>query len=236
MEVFETAVIYLLVGTTVASAMALSGPTRSVPSAVGLFVVRVCTWPFFAPILLARAVDTENPSEAEPGDFDTDSLPEDPRRNSPVDRVQAQLLAALERVGPVAEQLLGPQMESVNNLSRSLRRMQRRVDEMDALLDSPEFDKKSADQALENLLEDPDIDDGDPRIESVRSRRRNIDRLHRMRRRARRDLEKALLKMEEMNSQILLLQFAEKPNDEIAENIQEIASTIDGLSEGLLTV
>ena len=57
-----------------------------------------------------------------------------------------------------------------------------------------------------------------------------------MRRRARRDLQRALLKMEEMNSQILLLQFAEHPEDEIAENIQEIASTIDGLSEGLLVV
>lgn len=229
----ETTVIYLLVGSTVAAAMALSSPSRSPAPAAGLFVLHALAWPFFAPLVLGRALEdrspplTAKPRDATEGDHATDSR---------IDRAQTQLMKALQRVGPVAEELLGPKMESLQDLCQSLHRMESRLAEMDALLKSDEFDRRAAEKALKDLLDNAETNDGDPRIDSVRSRLRNIDRLHQMRRRARRDLQNALLKMEEMHSQILLLQFAEEQEDEIAENIQEIATTIDGLSESLLAI
>ncbi len=234
MGIFETGVIYTLIGLAVAASLALMRRTPMSLTRAGLFVVHTICWPFFAPIIFGGAVEKG------------DRAPEDDRASTPglcrdvadpqIRRCSAQLLAALDRVGGIAEELLGPQMESVQNLSTSLERMDERIAEMDALLESSEFDEDDAERALEALLEDPNVDNTDERVESVRSRLRNIDRLQKMRRRARRDLQRALLKMEEMNSQILLLQFAEQPEDEIAQNIQDIASTIDGLTEGLLVV
>ena len=232
MGIFETAIIYTLIGFAIAASLALAREAPTTLAAGALFVVHTIFWPFFAPILLGEAVETRDPPTADSNATDEAQLPDvaDPK----IRRTEAQLLSALDRVGGIAEELLGPQMESVRNLSSSLARMDERIAEMDTLLKSSEFDRQAAEQALEALLDDPSIDDGDERIESVRSRLRNIDRLQKMRRLATRDLQRALLKMEEMNSQILLLQFADQPEGEIAQNIQEIASTIDGLSEGLL--
>ncbi len=233
MQLFETTVIYLLVGLTVAAAMAITGPGRSLASAGAHFLFHTVAWPFFAPLLLGRAIEEKPRSRAPSG-------PTKPRINgSPpgrIDKIEARLVDALQRLGPVAEEVLGPKLESVHDLSRSLHRMEARQAEMDALLESDEFDRHSAEQALQRLLDDPDVADDDPRLDSLRSRLRNIDRLHRMSHRTRRDLQQALLKMEEMNSQILLLQFAEQRSEQIADHIQEIASTIEGLSESLLTV
>ena len=232
MGIFETSIIYTLVGFAVATSLALARRTSSKLAQAGLFIVHTICWPFFAPVLLGGALEQGDspPAGADPSEVPGKSAPKniaDPR----IRGVEAKLMAALDRVGGIAEELLGPQMESVRDLSESLAAMDERIAEMDALLGSAEFDQEEAEQALETLLEDPDIDDGDERIESVRSRLRNIERLQKMRHRARRDLQRALLKMEEMNSQILLLQFADQPEEEIARNIQEIASTIDGLSE-----
>ena len=233
MGIFETTIIYGLLGFVVAAAAVLSRPSQRAFARTTTFMTHFFLWPFFAPVLLGRAVDDHSPHEGPTGAVKTlPAIIEDPR----IRQVEAQFKAALERVGGIAEELLGPQMESVRHLSSSLATMERRAREMDDLLDSAEFDQKKAEEALEQLLRRDDVDDEDPRIQSVRARLRNIERLHRMRHRSRRDLERALVKMEEMNSQLLLLQFADRPDGEIAESIQEIASTIDGLSEGLLAI
>lgn len=232
MGVFETTIIYTIIGLVMAAAMALSARATSMVTKAGLFPLHTVLWPFFAPVLLGRAVDRGDPDTEKRDTKRAARAVADPR----IRDAEAQLLSALSRVGGIAEELLGPQMESVRNLSDSLGRMDARLTEMDALLASREFDRQAAEQALRELLDSPDIDNDDARIESVQARLRNIERLHHMRERARRDLQRAILKMEEMNSQILLLQFADRPEGEIAESIQDIAATIDGLSEGLLVV
>ena len=233
MGIVETIVLYSLVGLVVAAAFVVWQPIDSLSKNVVLFGTHLLLWPIFAPVLLGRAVDAsahgdtshDRPSRISP-DFD----------NAQISEVEKQLMEALDTVGGIAEELLGGELENIRRLSDSLATMDRRIAEMDALLGSDEFDRQQAERTLKRLLDDPDIAEDDDRIESVRARLRNIDRLMNMRDRARRDLDRAVLKMEEMISQILLLQFADQPEEEIAENIHEIASTIDGLSEGLLTV
>ena len=234
MGIEGTAVMYALVGFAVATAYAVGAPAKTTPAAAGHFVTQLLFWPLFAPVLLGRALDA--------GD-DTAAGPHQPRRitekaegnEDAITHAEAQLMEALDTVGGVADELLGEELDNIHRLSDSLAAMQRRIAEMDALLESDEFDAEQAEATLRRLADDPDVADDDERIESVRARLRNIQRLHNMRRRARQNLDRAVLKMEEMASQILLLRFADHPEDQIAENIHDIASTIDGLSEGLLS-
>ena len=228
MGITETLIIYGLVGLAVATSIALARGARPTVASAGLFAAHTACWPFFAPILFGGALDPP------PGPSGTDRDQGDSAVDGGIALVEARLLASLDRVSGIAGELLGSQAQSVRALSKSLADMERRIAEMDELLASAEFDRDLAEQALHQLLNDPTIDDGDARVVSVQSRLRNIDRLHTMRHQTRRDLHRALLQMEEMNSQLLLLQFADQHDDEITRDIQEIASTLDGLCEGLL--
>lgn len=227
MYVVETLVLYSLVGFVVASAFALAESSGSPMVRAVSFGAHLLMWPFFAPVLLGRAVDDQNHTAP------TDDICRD--TDTRIDEVEHQLMQALDAVGGIARELLGDEIDNVHRLSESLHKMERRIAEMDALLESSEFDRRQAEHTLRRLVDDPGIDEDDQRVESVRARLRNIERLNAMRDSARRDLDRAVLKMEEMISQILLLQFADQPEDQIADNIHEIASTIDGLSEGLLS-
>jgi hypothetical protein len=111
--------------------------------------------------------------------------------------------------------------------------MEGRLREMDTLLGSPEFDADRAETVLRGL-EGRGYAEDDPRVQSVRARRRNIEQLRQMRDRAGQDLERALLKMEEMRSQVLLLRFANRPETELVDLIRDIAATVEGLTEGMM--
>ncbi|MFU8804921.1 MAG: hypothetical protein ACNA8W_13995 [Bradymonadaceae bacterium] len=231
MGIIETTIIYGIVGAVLAAGLAIASPGTPLAARFGLFFVHSALWPFFAPTLLGRA--TQGP-QSEPGHSppEHDSSALDPR----IHAAEARLITALSSLDGIAEEVLAPQMESVRNLSRSLARMDTRQAEMDELLTSPEFDRDEAENALRALLDNPQITPDDSRIESIEARLRNIERLHTMRERAQRDIERAILKMEEMNSQILLFRFADKPENEMAELIGDISATVDGLSEGLFTM
>jgi hypothetical protein len=226
MSILETAVIYILIGSVVSMAMFFSQrPQRWALRIVG-GVVHLVLWPFFAPFLLGSAVERQDRGGSEDRD-----------RKAETGKVlvEVQLLESLGQVGGIAEELLGPQMESVRRLSRSLRRMDTRLQEMDRLLATPEFDRGQVEKVLVELQETIGTEE-DSRIQSVEARLRNIERLHRMRERARREVQEARLKMEEMTSQVLLMQFADPQQAEVAVQLQEIAATIDGLSESLFAL
>ena len=103
---------------------------------------------------------------------------------------------------------------------------------MDRLLTSPEFDATKARARLAELR-GQGLGDDDPRVGSLRMRVRNIDRLTALRDRTAELLERTLLKMEELNSHVLLLRFAENPEREVAGLMRDLAASVDGLTEGL---
>jgi hypothetical protein len=133
----------------------------------------------------------------------------------------------------VAREVLEKEVARVQKLTGSLTGMEQRLREMDALLAAPEFDAARAEAALREL-EARGSGEEDPRLQSLRARRRNIEQLRRMRDRTGQDLERALLKMEEMHSQVLLLRFANRPETELVELVKDISATVEGLSEGLM--
>jgi hypothetical protein len=235
MGILGTAFLYGLIGVAVAVAMAL----QAMPTERGrrwvLFVGTLLFWPLFAPLVLARSEPTAGTGT---------------RRGAPganraagaalatsgvegrIQRAEAEVLAAIARLDGLAEAALAPEVERVEGLAGALVAMARRVAEIEALLSTPEF---SADAARAKLLEleQRGTPPGDSRSESARARLRNIERLAGIEVRTRDDLERALLELEEMSSQMVLLKYAGS-DGEVVERIRQIARTVESITEGLL--
>ncbi len=217
----ETAVIYVLLGLVVAVAMWLSGA-----HSIGQGIVHLLAWPFFAPLLFGGAIDDA-----------CDAPPPTPTPTVSDPRVKAaedQLLRAIASLDGIAEEVLAPEIARVRGLTESLLGVETRLSEMDLLLAGDEFD---ADRALAALraLEERGLTDDDPRVLSIHSRLRNIERLRKMRDQSREDLERAAMKMEEMSAQVLVLRFADRPEAAMVDLIREVAATIEGVSERLIS-
>jgi hypothetical protein len=225
MGIMETSIVYGILGLVMGVAMVLRQEQIGRAKLFGLFVLGVLFWPLLAPTALARP---GKPSPAEGG----------PSHEAGVEaRIRAaeeQLLSALAKVkGGVAEDVLAPEVARVRALGGSLGSMARRLREIDELCGSPEFDEPRVQAALASL-EARGHGGDDPRVLSVRSRLRNIERLRAMRARTSDDLERALLKIEEMASQMLLLKFAGKPDAEVVGLIKDIADSVDSITEAFL--
>ncbi|QDG52415.1 hypothetical protein FIV42_17200 [Persicimonas caeni] len=227
MGITETSIIYGIIGAVVASAMWLASPIQSLAAGAARFALHLVLWPFFAPVLLGGAANRGASS-------DRASKPRPPDLDPRVDRAERRLLDALTSLDGVAEDVLGLEMQRVRELTGSLATMARRIGEMDELLATDEFDAARAERALEALRADAESDNR-ARRDSVEARLRNIRRLEQMRRALSEDLERAILEIEEISSQIRLLRFADRPEHEVSGLIQDIAATVEGLSEGLLS-
>lgn len=103
------------------------------------------------------------------------------------------------------------------------------------LLATPEFDASRAAVLLAELSGRV-TDRHDLRESSLRTRLRNIEKLQALRAHTAEILERSLLKLEELSSQVLLLRFAVDPEREVAELMRDIAASVEGLSAGLSAV
>jgi hypothetical protein len=223
MGIAGTCIIYGVIGLVVAAAMALREIRPSIGWRPTAFLTWAIFWPLFAPALLSAA------SEASHSAKDAPDI--DPRFRGAEER----LLTALSKLGAVSGSVLTPEIERVRALTASLVTMSRRQGELDKLLESPECDTVNGQATLEQLAA-RGVGDDDARIQSVRTRMTNIERLRILRDHTQENLERAILKMEEMSSQVLLLRFAESSEAEVVELIREIAENVAGISEGLITV
>ncbi|NOT55429.1 MAG: hypothetical protein HOP18_12555, partial [Deltaproteobacteria bacterium] len=121
----------------------------------------------------------------------------------------------------------------IDAMVRSLDVAEHRLQEMEEMLHSREFDMTRVDAALHDLRS-KGYDDEEPRVRSLGARRRNIERLQTMRDRTRDELDRALVKLEEISSQVLLLRFADQPETTLASLLKEVARNVDGLATVVL--
>lgn len=223
MGLASTTIIYAAIGLCVAAALTLRQEDVGAAHRVGTFALGAVFWPFFAPGLLAG----RGPSAG-----DTPAVPATPHTPQ-IRTAEARLLSALARVEGIAEEVLAPEVARVRAITGQLGSMERRVAEMDDLLRSPEFDAAAAEAALASLAVRA-VPEDDPRVQSVRARLRNLERLRALRDRTFSDLERVCLKLEEMSSQLQLLKFAGRPDAEVVRLVKDIAESIEGVTEGIL--
>ncbi len=215
MGVMETGIFYLLLGGVVAVALVLRAEGKSAGARVATFVAGVFFWPVFAPFLLS------------PGHSAAAVTP-------PALAARERLKAALGQVEGLAAEVLRPEVARLRGLVDAMGKMEARVAEMDALLTTPEFDRSAACEQLEALSR-RGLPPEDPRVQSVQARLRNMERLGAMRERTAAELERVVLQLEEMGSRLQLLKFAGRPDAELVELLQSVASSVEAVTEGLLT-
>ena len=206
-----TALLYALIGVAVGVALILRERRP------WLLLLAIPFWPLLAPFLLAGA---RQPPRA--------AVPADAR----IQRVQDEVLQALSGLTGLAEEVLAPEVRRVHDLTSAMGAMSRRIAEMEALLSTPQFAPDAAEAQLRELTS-RGVPEDDARVESVRSRLRNVERLRTLRDRTRADLERILLKLEEMASQLHVLKFAGRPEGELLRAIKDIADGVESIAEGL---
>ena len=214
MGIVETCILYLLLGGVVAVALVLRAEGKGRGARAVTFVAGVFFWPVFAPFLLSSS----HPAA---------------RGTPPARAAQSRLLAALGQVEGLAADVLRPEVARLRGLVDAVGKMEARVAEMDALLATPEFDRSAASGQLEALAR-RGLPPEDARVQSVQARLRNMERLVAMRERTAADLERVVLQLEEMGSRLQLLKFAGRPDAELVELLQSVASSVEEVTEGLL--
>jgi hypothetical protein len=216
MGVVETCILYLLLGGVVAVALVLRAEGKSGGARVVTFVAGVFFWPVYAPFLLSPARPAGAAAVTQPGRA-----------------AQERLRAALGQVEGLAADVLRPEVARLRGLVDAMGKMEARVAEMDALLATPEFNRRVALEQLEALSR-RGLTPEDPRVQSVQARLRNMERLGEMRERTAGDLERVVLRLEEMGSRLQLLKFAGRPDAELVELLQSVAASVEEVTEGLL--
>lgn len=232
MGVLETAIFYLVIGAAVAFSSLLIEREKTRLERAVLFAGTLIFWPAFAPFLFGRVF-------AEPKAPRATAATAPAEHDSPLDRriasTEGELLASMERLHGVAETVLAPELARVRKLAVALHGMAKRLLEMDRLLETPEFSAARA-EALLAELETKVKDRDDARLLSVRARMRNIERVRAMRAKTADELERAIFKMEEMSSQMIVLELAGGAEAEVVESMRELALSIDAAVETSLAV
>jgi hypothetical protein len=225
MGIVGTFMIYLIIGMVVATALWIAhGHTLSV-SAVFDLVTWTLLWPFFAPLLFGQALAVASPRINSAAQRDV--------KDSRLHETQQRLLQAIGRLDGLAEGVINPQLTQIEAMVRSLDVAEHRLQEMEEMLHSREFNMARVDVALHDMR-DKGYDDEELRVRSLHARRRNIERLQTMRDRTRDELDRALIKLEEISSQVLLLRFADQPETKLASLLKEVAGNVDGLATVVL--
>lgn len=229
MHVLETAIVYGLVGAVVAAALELQSDETSPWRRLLVVPLHLSCWPFFAPMLLTSESTRRR---AEPTG---DGSPAECDVACDLETVETRLFEALDGLDGVAEEVVDEERRRVRTLLERLHEMQSRLDEMDRLLDRPEFDEARIQRQLERIGADEASANDDRRIESLHNRLEHTRRLRRMRSRLHDEFESALFKIDEISSNMALLTLTDRPGDELADSIEDVAATVEGLSEELLS-
>ena len=224
MGITETLILYLIIGVVVTSTLRVVGShSDGAPSLLGL-ATWLMLWPFFAPAILGHAVSQSEPHPQQ------HLFPTPPTR---LHAAQNRLLEAIRSLDGLAESVLSPQVAQIEEMMQSLNTAENRLGEMDKLLGSQEFDLSQVDAAL-GQLHTQGYGEEEPRVRSLHARRRNIERLQTMRDRTREELERALVRLEEMSSQVMLLRFADQPETRLANLLKDVADNVDDVAGAVL--
>lgn len=202
-----TLLIYLLLGGVVAAAM--RARERVGPLTLLLWLV---LWPFYAPLLFAPT------APAAQDDVITDA--------------RADLRAALAELPGSTRALLTDEVDRVLALTDGMARIAVGIADMDAVLATPSFDAILTRQTLDALIA-RGCEAADPRVVSVQTRLANIEQLHKLRARRAADLERALLTLQALTSEVRLLACAFLGRGDVPEAIAQVTALVRALAEGL---
>jgi hypothetical protein len=215
----ETLVLYLVAGVAVACAVYLSGSDDRGWQRWFQLATAAAFWPLFLPILLSRperpAVPKTTADRATP-----DEMAE------AIAQVDAELDTALSSLDGWAENVLSREKDRLVELRTALASQAARIREMDTLMARTDMD---VDTPAENATVRGSLAI-DRRTTSEQARRKNVQRLHEVRRRSYDDLMGTLAWIRELVSMIHLAKFTGAPASRAEELVAQIAAAVEGVS------
>jgi hypothetical protein len=214
MQPLETGLLYVVAGVAVGVAFLVRSDVGA--SRVILALASVAFWPLLVPALVApRKARTAAPR--------------------PTLEPSSRLAAALAGLDGVAGELAIPEIARVRGHAASAGALEGRLQEMDVMLRTPEFDEAAAQRTLADLGR-RGLPETDARVLSVRGRIRNIQRLRSLRDQSAENLERVCLQIEEITAQLKLLRFAGRSTTEEAAvaAIRQAAQAMQSLTEAML--
>jgi hypothetical protein len=210
----QTLVLYLVIGAGVAGAVYMTWGSDRGANRWFVVVTAVVFWPLYLPMLLTSGGRLRDATPITTAPLD--------ELTSGIARVDAELEAALGCLDGWAEDVLAREKDRIRELRSAWLAQAQRIREMDQLLARPEYAAPADEPALE----------ADPRLRSsLLSRRQNVERLGRLRRRAHDDLTRSLAWVREVVSMIHLAKFSGAPAARAEELVAQIAAAVEGLSE-----
>jgi hypothetical protein len=217
-------VLLAVIGVAVATARELRRTDRrSRARTWGDFVITTLAWPFYLPTILV------------PGERPTNSGPRGPRpEDRRLDRAERALDSTLEALDGVALDALRSELPRLRGLAGGLRPWVARLAELEAELARPESDLSRVEANIAELAA-RGVDDDDPRMASVRARAHSLRHLAALRTRSADELERALLELEELITQLRVLRFAgPRPKDVSIERLRQLATSVTAVRDALL--
>lgn len=215
----ETLILYSIAGMAVACAVYLTGSDDRGWQRGFELATAAAFWPLYLPILLSR------------GQTPTLTLPAAGR--TPVDEmagaialVDAELNTALSSLDGWAEDVLSREKDRLGELRTALASQAARIREMDTLIARTDMEAgnlPAAERQCEPLVVDR-------RTTSEQARRKNLQRLHDVRRRSYDDLMGTLAWIRELVSMIHLAKFTGAPASRAEELVAQIAAAVEGVS------
>jgi hypothetical protein len=214
----ETAILYLLLGVSVAVAVYLRGG-ESAGIATGFQMICACLfWPLFVPMLLNNSEQdagrARNPVETDRGN--SDSLA------AAIWQVETELDAALIGLDGWAEDVLNCEQHRLGELKTAWKLQADRIRQLDRLLAEPTVHADSLAEAAADV---------EKARESEQLRRENIRQLAALRKRMHADLIGTLAWVRELVTMIHLAKFSGAPAARAEELVAQIAAAVQGLSE-----
>jgi hypothetical protein len=218
MLLLETAIFYLLLGATVATAVYIRGRGAGTFT-FALQVAAACVfWPLFVPTLLSQSA-AESASELTGGsatDAPQDSLA------AAITQVETELDAALDGLDGWAENVLNSEQHRLEELRAAWKSQADRIRQIDRLLAEP--------AARLDSLAEVAADVASAR-HSEKTRADNIRQLSALRQRMHADLVGTLAWVRELVTMIHLAKFSGAPAARAEELVAQIAAAVQGLSE-----
>jgi hypothetical protein len=211
----ETLVLYCVAGAAVAGAVYLSGETHHGWRRLFQLVTSVAFWPLYLPILLSR------PETSLAGTVAGSAGPD--QMAQAIAQVDRELDSALSSLDGWAENVLATEKDRLVELRTALAFQAARIREMDVLMAQTDAEGPADSASPGPLLVDR-------RALSEQARRKNLQRLHEVRRRSHDDLMGTLAWIRELVSMIHLAKFTGAPASRAEELVAQIASAVEGVS------
>lgn len=214
----ETILLYLVAGAAVAGAVYLTRDDDRAWQGGVQSLTAFIFWPLYLPVLLSRPAQSAEPAAARSDELD--------EMAEAIAQVDAELATALFSLGGWAENVLARDKGRLAELRSALAAHAARIREMDALFAAADGrrDELPAERVAGETLP------LDRRAQSEQARRKNLRRLHEVRRRSYDDLMSTLAWIRELVSMIHLAKFTGAPASRAEELVAQIAAAVEGVS------